>query len=65
MIVGGTGLEAGNQKFYLGFTAFEMPGRSPVKDVRQANEHVNLRFSVEVFSSKYTFGSHQHDWYCM
>lgn len=62
MIVRGTGLEAGNQKFYLGLTALKMPGRYPVKDIGQANKHANLKFSAEIFRSKYTFGSHQHDW---
>lgn len=32
-IIGGTSLEAGNQKFHLGFATFEMPRRYPVKDV--------------------------------
>lgn len=43
MIVGGTGVEARNQKFYLGFIAFEMPGRSPVNGRYPLGRQMNMQ----------------------
>lgn len=58
--VGQINLRTRNQKFYLGYTTFEMPRRYPVKDAEQANEHANFKFLGDALSSMYIFGSHQH-----